>query len=265
MTCGATPSAISSPELVVGHSPCSMQAGQKTNPLGLVPAHVSLSVLPDDKKVKQMTAIYGQSGRNSLPSANLQSYLENRLRTQLPTGGLTMFMKGWKRKATPSGRLFYQLAVLAGRTSAKDYSLWATPNTMDYMTQRSQEAKDRQFSTTRKGRTAPANLREQVDPAMWPTPTCSDMKPESIATQRARNARMIAAGKTKGCGSPGLSSLVTGFSVLTGEAGLLNPAFPCWLMGFPTAALSSMVLAMQSYCKPQRRSSKRQSKEEVKP
>jgi len=41
---------------------------------------------------------------------------------------------------------------------------WATPNTMDYMEQRSPEALKRQSETTRKGRTKPANLREQVNP-----------------------------------------------------------------------------------------------------
>ena len=41
---------------------------------------------------------------------------------------------------------------------------WATINTMDYMEQRSPEALKRQAETTRKGRTKPANPREQVNP-----------------------------------------------------------------------------------------------------
>ena len=45
-----------------------------------------------------------------------------------------------------------------------DDSIWATPNTMDSLSLRSEEALRRQATTTRKGRTAPANLREQVDP-----------------------------------------------------------------------------------------------------
>ncbi len=53
---------------------------------------------------------------------------------------------------------------------------WATPNTMDYMEQRSPEALQRQFKTTRKGRTAPANLREQVHPQNWPTASTRDHK-----------------------------------------------------------------------------------------
>jgi len=48
--------------------------------------------------------------------------------------------------------------------------MWATPNTLDHMPPRSKEAMERQFRTTREGRTKPSNLREQVHPDMWPTP-----------------------------------------------------------------------------------------------
>lgn len=46
---------------------------------------------------------------------------------------------------------------------------WATPNTMDMLPQRSPEALKRQFETTRKGRTNPANLREQILPENFPS------------------------------------------------------------------------------------------------
>ena len=67
--------------------------------------------------------------------------------------------------------------------SGLSQEMWATPNTMDHLPQRSKEALERQANTTRKGRTRPANLREQVNPEtveawekaqapeMWPTPT----------------------------------------------------------------------------------------------
>lgn len=38
----------------------------------------------------------------------------------------------------------------------------------------------------------------------------------------------------------------TGLSDTTGKRGVLNPAFPCWLMGYPLAHLSCGVTAMQS-------------------
>lgn len=43
-------------------------------------------------------------------------------------------------------------------------SIWATPNTMDSLSLRSEEALKKQATTIRKGRNAPSNLREQVDP-----------------------------------------------------------------------------------------------------
>jgi len=61
-------------------------------------------------------------------------------------------------------------------SSSESTKKWATPNTMDHMAQRSPEALKRQFETTRKGRTAPANLREQVHPRNWPTVTVGEEK-----------------------------------------------------------------------------------------
>ena len=63
---------------------------------------------------------------------------------------------------------------------------WATPNTMDYMEQRSPEALQRQFETTRKGRTAPANLREQIHPQNWPTATTRDWKDTNATVPPSR-------------------------------------------------------------------------------
>jgi DNA (cytosine-5)-methyltransferase 1 len=84
----------------------------------------------------------------------------------------------WRQKVTPRGRLLFQLypsehPIEETESSSSD-DLWATPNTMDHLPQRSDEALMRQATTSRKGRKRPGNLREQVDErtaAMWPTPT----------------------------------------------------------------------------------------------
>lgn len=149
-------------------------------------------------------------------------------------GGLTMFMKEWKVKATPSGRRFCQLAVSASPTDEIDFGLWATPNTMDYMALRSLEAMQRQFNTTRKGRTAPANLREQVIPAMWPTPTTSDYKGSSTKV-----IRMDGKDRTFQRLDYATEQGLSGLNVQMARQGRLNPAFPCWLMGYPVAWLFS--------------------------
>ena len=97
-------------------------------------------------------------------------------------------------------------------------AMMPTPNTMDHLPCRSQEAKDRQFATTRKGRSAPGNLREWIHPEMWPTPTASDHRdiggPSSPAIQRREEI-----GK-----SIELSMKVDG---------ALNPDWVEWLMSWP--------------------------------
>lgn len=78
------------------------------------------------------------------------------------------------------GGRIYQLRKLELTTGEIDSGSWATPNTLDHLPLRSKEALIRQFSTTRKGRTKPANLREQIHPECWPenlmlpTPTASE-------------------------------------------------------------------------------------------
>lgn len=87
-------------------------------------------------------------------------------------------------------RMSWPTATVAGLVEGKDGKKekeknWATPNTMDCLPQRGEEALRRQATTTRKGRTAPANLREQVHPRAceiykeekeknWPSPIVRD-------------------------------------------------------------------------------------------
>ena len=257
-TCADLNSAISSPELADGVLPCALQDGQTTEKCGQALVRASRFPVLDDKKAKQMIATYGQYGNVSLASASLQRSLESKLQARLPTGGLTMFIKGWNRKATPSGRLYCQLAVSVRPISATDYglwvspttqdhsrgnkpprswdtgiplsqqvALWATANTMDHMPPRSKEAMERQFSTTRKGKTTPANLREQAIPAMWPTASARDHKD----TGDMSNSMVRKDGKER---NDTIGRMAFGLTTQMENKGSLNPQFVCWLMGYPT-------------------------------
>lgn len=84
-------------------------------------------------------------------SARSTAAQESRL---LPTVTASVADHGGPKQRDSSGRPGLQMAA----------RFWATPNTMDYLPQRSPEALIRQAATTRKGRTRPANLREQVCP-----------------------------------------------------------------------------------------------------
>lgn len=275
MTSNIIHNATSSPGLQAGHLPCNLLDGQQTDLFGRDPAPASLSVLPDDKKVKQTRDIYGQYGNVSLASASLQQFLESKLQQQLPMGGLMMFMKGWKRKATPLGRLYFQLHQSVRPIKETGYGLWATPNTMDILPPRSKEAMKKQATTGgRKGRTFPGNLREQVDsdmcqayreallengksvperPHCWPTPSSRDWKDVGDLSKS-----MVR--KDKKLRNDTLGRVVYGSTVQTESKGSLNPALPCWLMGFSTESLSSMHSAMQSYRRSQQNLSKQHNR-----
>ena len=158
--------------------------GQTISPSGLDPAPASPSVAPETKKEKQTNATSGPSGTAYSASAALQQSLESKLRQQLPTGGLTMFIKDWKQKATPLGRQYCQLAVLARPISETDCGLWPTPSTRDH--------KD---------------------------------------TGNLESSQFRKDGKER---NDTLGRVAYGSIAQTESKGSLNPAFPCWLMGYAT-------------------------------
>ncbi len=173
-------------------------------------------VRPGSDEARKMTAI---SGRKYLPLCKQNSPVGLFAKMWLDTSvwASTKCYLTWKAKVTPSNRLLFQLAPSMPRTDAiesgsllhtptakanqmspdmvkKGSGWWATPNTLDHLPQRSAEALKKQATSQRKGRTRPANLREQVNPEtveawnvaqqsgqpkMWPTPDASDRGPRS--------------------------------------------------------------------------------------
>src|SRR5690606_23379400 len=139
---------------------------EKVEQLTLFPAGTldlaNLSVMPGSDEARKMTATSGRKlsefWKKSDPVGLLAKML---LGTSIWAS--TMCFLTWKAKVTKQSRLYFQLVPSAQVTGETECSLWATPNTMDHIGQRSDEALIRQATTTRKGRTKPANLREQVD------------------------------------------------------------------------------------------------------
>lgn len=166
----------------------------------------------------------------------------------------TIYSLIWKEKATKQGRSYFQLAASAHRTGGTASPSWATPTAMDHLPPRSTDALMRQACTTRKGRSRPANLREQVDPvsmATWPTPTSRDYKggrnPETLimkgrvpsntlcdaviwATPQSRDYRT---GQRERYEDPARSK-----NLNDQVGGLLNPNWVSRLMGFPDGWLN---------------------------
>ena len=204
----------------------------------------SRSPLPGSKEARKMTAISGQKwlglSKNSGPLGLLEKMLLESLEWHSP-----IFYLSWKPVDIGRGHFIYRLVELEPDITDTESQLWATPNTMDYLPQRSPEALKRQAEGSRKGRKRPANLREQVNPEtmkIWPTPT------------RNGNYNRPGVSKTSGMGlasavklwptpkaslrgdcpsernrrSPDLSA-----AVQENGNGQLNPYWVEWLMGFP--------------------------------
>jgi len=124
----------------------------------------------------------------------------------------------WKPKATPHGRLLYQLVPSMRLTeeieSGSLQEMWPTPRASMGMNDSVESAKRQVEAKGYK-----AKLEQAV--AIWPTPTARDYKggrkPETLA-QKGRNET---------------NSLPDAVNAQMGKTGSLNPTWVEWLMGYP--------------------------------
>ena len=145
------------------------------------------SALPGSDEARRMTVISGRKCSELFANCGPVGSLVRMLLAS-SIWRSTRCLLTWKAKVTPRGRWYYQLAASTPRTEDTALQLWATPNTMDYLPQRSPEALRRQAETSRKGRKRPANLREQVcaeTVRLWPTPRATDSKGSGSAGSKS--------------------------------------------------------------------------------
>jgi len=166
----------------------------------------------EEKEVKMILETSGQKCLDLSRNSNLYGFLQKMLKDISNWAWMKYYMT-WKAKTTPHKRLLFQLQVSVQTTKGKGYGLWATPNTMDHLPQKSKETLIRQATTIRKGRTRPSNLREQVceeTMKIWPTPNSRDWKdstkkvPPSVGKTRGHSLGMKVAAEmwptpTAGC------------------------------------------------------------------
>ena len=94
---------------------------------GLDHAHASHFPAPAPEKGPMIPATCGRSGLTSSASADLQRFLESRLKQRLSTDGLILYKATWKTRVTPLGRSVCLLALSVPRTSDNDCGSWHTP------------------------------------------------------------------------------------------------------------------------------------------
>ena len=129
----------------------------------------------------------------------------------------------FSRKNKKGVRWGVKLKDAVNHVEVEKREMFATPNTLDHLPSRSKEAMDRLFAGHRKGRTKPNNLREQVDPDMWPTPSTRDYKGGYLGG-RIRNGKVS---------MDTLDVAVQYTDNKDKKKVQLNPEWVEWLMGYP--------------------------------
>jgi len=181
--------------------------------------HANHFPLPGSSEARQMTAISGQKCSESYArQGRLGSLVKMLLGSS--TWHSTKCTLIWKRKATQSNRLLFQLAPSMPRTEEIESGLWPTPR----------EGSEEGYMTraARKGhKVAISYLETRVDylenfaPKMWPTPRASEYKdsgPVGSKSHSHMDARQYLCAKAKDPSRP---------------SGCLSPMWTEWLMGYP--------------------------------
>lgn len=175
---------------------------------------------------------------------------ESKLVVRLGMLGSTESLLIWKDKATPQGRSIYQLAQSTPRTVETDCTGWPTPTTRDHKGgYRGGRIRNGKLSNDTLDVTA-----QHTATALWPTPTAVDRVRSEETLAKCAAFRLRNAGQktvplylgevARNTATTGV--MRSGLLDQTGKLGALNPAFSCWLMGFPQEWESSAPLATPS-------------------
>lgn len=186
-------SATFSPGFPAGAWPCVLPACPTTNRSGPGVARVSRSVALESNSPKAITDTSGQRGSISSKSAALNEFLANRCRARFDSVGSMEYKQTWKKKVTPSGRLYWEHTARGRRISDNDFTGWPSP-LADKLTPQTRE----DFTPNL------AAVATQAVSSGWPTPDAQVMNlTGSLETHLARVEKLKAEHKNgNGAGLP---------------------------------------------------------------
>jgi len=266
------------PGLEDGPALCASLDGLTTSPSGPAHAHASHSAPPASSEGPATNGTCGRNSCASSRSAGLSASLASRLQMRLASVGSMEYQQTWKRKATPSGRLYW--AHIASARPISDSGCGGCPTPTKGNADGSQMAKDAGATGRRPdGSKATVSLNAIAALAGWATPSSRDWKDSpgqaqdsfdksgkfrNRIDQLARQAMNLAGWATpKAADGRGESYAATenrrsenrklahgaispSSPAPTEKRGALAPAFSRWLMGYPEGWLSCVDWAMLS-------------------
>jgi len=201
-------------------------------------SRVSPTHTQDFKKENQTPDISGRKCLDLSKNVGPLGLLEKTL-LESPNWAWTKYSLTWRTKATPQGRLIFQLVRLAPRTSGSDSGLLHTP-------------------TAKANQMAPDMLRHKGSwGRIWPTPTGMTGGEGVAPSHRDGTHGWNTAAAVNDAQSPTPTRIwpmeVTVQVEQPQTTGKLNPKWVAWLMGYPTEYLNSVPWETRSSRKSQRK------------
>ena len=212
----------------------------------------NLSPLQVEKKVKKIRDTSGQKCLDLSKSSDPLGSLEKTLVDTLNSVS-TPYLRTWRVKVTPQGRLVFQLLASVQTTKEKESGLWRTPDAVAGGSNLPgiKKALDSGHLKRPSGQPIQVRLQDQVrEPRLWPTPrvkgdenldTLIKRKGINKAVQHNLKAAVqmwpTPTANEDACGRPGskMQKMLGNHPEVRKplDGGTLNPMWVEWLMGYP--------------------------------